>query len=197
MEEVVEEIEQKRWRRSLTKTKRSRSSSKSSSCLINNLDDGCLMHIFSFLSPIPDRYNTALVCHRWLYLACHPRLWLRVDRSVKDLLEPGVFPNLETAVEAARPGDTILIAAGGRHLAYNIQIKKRLCLIGAGEQPDETTIYCSRGSDRYVCFKATLYSLLLCGDCMRLLSSMSNLSWSHFRAAKFYLQKVKVVVVTL
>ncbi|XP_068342799.1 F-box protein SKIP5 isoform X1 [Pyrus communis] len=147
MEDVVEEIEQKRWKRSLTKTKRSRSSSKSSSCLINNLDDGCLMHIFSFLSPIPDRYNTALVCHRWLYLACHPRLWLRVDRSAKDLLEPGVFPNLETAVEAARPGDTILISAGGRHLAYNIQIKKRLCLIGAGEQPDETTIYCSRGSD--------------------------------------------------
>lgn len=68
--------------------------------------------------------------------------------------------------------------------------------IGAGEQPDETTIYCSRGSDRYVCFKAMLYFLLLCGDCERFLSSMSNLSWSHFHAAKFYLQKVKIVVVT-
>ncbi|CAK8564625.1 unnamed protein product [Lathyrus sativus] len=103
----------------------------SSSCYsrINNLDDGCLMHIFSFLSPIPDRFNTALVCHRWNYLACHPRLWLRVDRSVKDLSEPGVFPNIETAVSASRPGDTILIAAGGTHRVANIQINKPLCLV--------------------------------------------------------------------
>ncbi|ANM64175.1 SKP1/ASK-interacting protein 5 [Arabidopsis thaliana] len=69
---------------------------------LNNLDDGCLMHILSFLSPIPDRYNTALVCHRWRYLACHPRLWLRVDRFVKDLSQPGVFLNIESAVSAAR-----------------------------------------------------------------------------------------------
>ncbi|XP_019084875.1 PREDICTED: F-box protein SKIP5 isoform X3 [Camelina sativa] len=69
---------------------------------LNNLDDGCLMHILSFLAPIPDRYNTALVCHRWRYLACHPRLWLRVDRFVKDLTQPGVFRNIESAVSAAR-----------------------------------------------------------------------------------------------
>ncbi|KAK3028939.1 hypothetical protein RJ639_039537 [Escallonia herrerae] len=114
---------------------------------INNLDDGCLMHIFSFLSPIPDRYNSALVCHRWLFLACHPRLWLRVDRSVKEFSEPGAFPSVEAAVSAARPGDTILIAAGGTHLASNIQIKKPLCLIGGGELPDDTALICSRGSD--------------------------------------------------
>ncbi|KAJ6961457.1 hypothetical protein NC652_000395 [Populus alba x Populus x berolinensis] len=105
----------------------------SSFCPINNLDDGCLMHIFSFLSPIPDRYNTALVCHRWCYLACHPRLWLRVEQSAKDLSEPGVFPSIEKAVSAARPGDTILIAAGGRHLASNIQINKPLCLVCADD----------------------------------------------------------------
>ncbi|KAM1734475.1 hypothetical protein ACFX11_019950 [Malus domestica] len=85
MEEMVEEIEQKRWRRSLTKTKRSRSFSKSSSCLINNLDDGCLMHIFRFLSPIRDGFTWHVT------LACGCEL--------------------------------------------------------TGEQPDETTIYCSRGSD--------------------------------------------------
>ncbi|KAL1103682.1 hypothetical protein V6Z11_D04G016500 [Gossypium hirsutum] len=144
----VEELE-KRQSRKIT-------SSSPSSALINNLDDGCFMHIFSFLCPIPDRYNTALVCHRWCYLACHPRLWLRVDRSVQDFSEPGVFPNIEEAVSAAsyiklllicglglygillrpylqtlpfRPGDIILIAAGGSHLASNIQIKKPLCLI--------------------------------------------------------------------
>lgn len=117
--------------------------------------------VFQFLSQISiefaDRYNTALVCHRWLFLACHPRLWLRVERSIKDPLEPGVFSSIETAVAAARfvklnlsvflffssgrvleliilvfhcrPGDTILIAAGGRHLASDIQIKKPLCLV--------------------------------------------------------------------
>ncbi|KAG8391134.1 hypothetical protein BUALT_Bualt01G0156300 [Buddleja alternifolia] len=122
---------------------------------INNLDDGCLMHIFSFLTPIPDRYNTALVCHRWRFLACHPRLWLRVDRSVKDLSLPGVFPSIETAVSAARPGDTILIAAGGIHCTSNIQIITPLCLIGAGELPDDTTLVCSRGSDSALEFLST------------------------------------------
>jgi len=96
---------------------------------VNSLDDGCLMHIFSFLSPIPDRYNTALVCHRWRFLACHPRLWLRVERPIRDVMEPGVYPNLEAAVSAARPGDTILIAAGGTHIACNIQIKKPICIV--------------------------------------------------------------------
>ncbi|KAL6557922.1 F-box protein skip5 [Orobanche minor] len=114
---------------------------------INNLDDGCLMLIFSFLLPIPDRYNTALVCRRWNFLACHPRLWLRVDRSVKDVSQPGVYPNIQIAVSAARPGDTILIAAGGIHRTSNIQIRKPLCLIGAGDLPDDTTLICSRGSE--------------------------------------------------
>nr|KYP44160.1 F-box protein SKIP5 [Cajanus cajan] len=144
---MMEDQPQKQHLKRSRRTKPSSSSSCSSSH-INNLDDGCLMHIFSFLPPIPDRFNTAVVCHRWNYLACHPRLWLRVDRSVKDISEPGVFPNIETAVAASRqPGDTILIAAGGSHRVANIQIKKPLCLIGAGELPDDTTLICSRGSD--------------------------------------------------
>ncbi|KAI8027955.1 F-box protein SKIP5 [Camellia lanceoleosa] len=142
--------EERRWKRFSE-----HSPSSSAYSHINNLDDGCLMHIFSFLSPIPDRYNTALVCHRWLFLACHPRLWLRVDRSVKDLSQPGVFPNIEVAVSAARPGDTILIAAGGTHIASNIQIRKPLCLIGGGELPDDTTLTCSRGSDSALEFLST------------------------------------------
>ncbi|EOY19922.1 SKP1/ASK-interacting protein 5 isoform 2, partial [Theobroma cacao] len=130
----VEEQEGRKSRKMKRSNKNERISSSSSSSFapINSLDDGCLMHIFSFLSPIPDRYNTALVCHRWHYLACHPQLWLRVDRSLKDFSEPGVFPNIEEAVSAARPGDTILIAAGGSHLASNIQIRKPLCLAELG-----------------------------------------------------------------
>uniref|UniRef100_A0ACD5UKC6 Uncharacterized protein n=1 Tax=Avena sativa TaxID=4498 RepID=A0ACD5UKC6_AVESA len=121
----------------------------------NCLDDGCLMNIFSFLSPIPDRYNTALVCHRWRYLACHPRLWLRVERPLRNVTEPGVYMNLEAAVSAARPGDTILIAAGSTYLACNIQIKKPLCIIGGGELPDDTVLTCSRGSDNALEFLST------------------------------------------
>ncbi|XP_050896936.1 F-box protein SKIP5-like [Lathyrus oleraceus] len=98
---------------------------------------------------------TALVCHRWNYLACHPRLWLRVDQSVKDLSEPGVSPNIETAVSASRPGDTILIAAVGTHRVANIQINKPLCLIGAVEIPDDTMLTCSRGSDSALEFLST------------------------------------------
>lgn len=56
----------------------------------------------TFAIEFADRYNTALVCHRWRYLACHPRLWLRVERSIKDLSESGVFPTVEAAVAAAR-----------------------------------------------------------------------------------------------
>ncbi|KAF8396237.1 hypothetical protein HHK36_017852 [Tetracentron sinense] len=145
-----EEEKKRRWKRFSC-----RNSVSDSPSPINGLDDGCLMHIFSFLSPIPDRYNAALVCDRWRYLACHPRLWLRVDRSIKDFSEPGVFPNIETAISAARPGDTILIAAGGNHLASNIQIKKPLCLIGGGELPDDTILICSRGSDSAFEFLST------------------------------------------
>lgn len=80
---------------------------------------------------------------------------MRVDRSVKDLSQPGVYPSIETAVSAARPGDTILIAAGGIHRTSNIQIKKPLCLIGAGELPDDTTLICSRGSESALEFLST------------------------------------------
>lgn len=40
----MEENKQRKWKRK---------GISSSSARINNLDDGCLMHIFSFLSPIP------------------------------------------------------------------------------------------------------------------------------------------------
>jgi hypothetical protein len=48
MEAKIEEREEenrRKWKR--------KKSSEASFCAINNLDDGCLMHIFSFLSPIP------------------------------------------------------------------------------------------------------------------------------------------------
>jgi hypothetical protein len=56
----------------------------------------------NFIVGPADRYNTALVCHRWRFLACHPRLWLRVERPIRDVMEPGVYPSIEAAVSAAR-----------------------------------------------------------------------------------------------
>ncbi|RRT36328.1 hypothetical protein B296_00041879, partial [Ensete ventricosum] len=78
-------------------------------------------HLFSWFA---DRYSVALVCHRWRYLVCHPRLWLRVENSIRNMGEPGVFPNLEAAISAAR-------------------------FIGGGELPDDTVLTCSRGSERF------------------------------------------------
>ncbi|KAL9321800.1 hypothetical protein ACSQ67_009853 [Phaseolus vulgaris] len=141
------------WKRS----QRTKSSSSSSSH-ITNLDDGCLMHIFSFLPPIPDRFNTALVCHRWNYLACHPRLWLRVDRSVKDSSEPGVFPNIETAVSASRHVKLMLFVCDSRFFFRLWILTVTFFLtdqIGAGELPDDTTLVCSRGSDSALEFVST------------------------------------------
>ncbi|PQQ14957.1 F-box protein SKIP5 [Prunus yedoensis var. nudiflora] len=134
MEVEEDKIKQTKWKR----RSNSSSSSKSSSCLINNLDDGCLMHIFSFLPPIPDGFSWHVT------LACGYEL---NDLSKIDWRSLEFSPTLRPLFAAARPGDTILIAAGGRHLASNIQIKKRLCLIGGGELPDETTLFCSRASD--------------------------------------------------
>ncbi|CAI8596006.1 unnamed protein product [Vicia faba] len=77
-----------------------------------------------------------------------------IDR-LKTYLNLVFSPNIETAVSASRPGDTILIAAGGTHRVANIQINKPLCLIGAGEIPDDTMLACSRGSDSALEFLST------------------------------------------
>lgn len=98
--------------------------------LVKLLVSGCRLHIsleflpffVTFAIEFADRYDNALVCHRWRYLACHPRLWLRVERSINDFV-------------LQRPGDTILIATGGVHSASNIQITKPLCLVCSFSPP--------------------------------------------------------------
>lgn len=122
---------------------------------INSLDDGCLMRIFSFLSPLPDRYSAARVCSRWRHLASDPRMWLRVEKSCNALAESGIFSTIEDAVVAGRPGDTILIATGVVHMACNIQIVKPICLVGGGSSPDETVLVCPRGFDSALEFLST------------------------------------------
>ncbi|CAM8964831.1 unnamed protein product [Rhodiola kirilowii] len=86
----------------------------------------------------------------------HVILALVAGRSIsKESLQDGVFHDIQTAIVAARPGDTIVIASGDTHVATNIQINKPLCLIGGGVLPDETTLICSRGSDSALEFLST------------------------------------------
>ncbi|KAJ7287963.1 hypothetical protein O6H91_01G066200 [Diphasiastrum complanatum] len=122
---------------------------------IHMLDDGCLMRILTFLSPLPDRFNAARVCRRWQGLALDRRMWLRVDFTRGLLPLHGVYPTLGDAIIAARPGDTILIASGGVHVASNIRVDKPLCLVGDGSSRDETVLLSPRCSDSALEFSAS------------------------------------------
>ncbi|ONM25832.1 F-box protein SKIP5, partial [Zea mays] len=52
------------------------------------------------------------------------------------------------------PITPFFIAAGGSHVACNIQINKPICIvsfafhIGGGNLPDDTVLTCSRGFDK-------------------------------------------------
>ncbi|KAH7387247.1 hypothetical protein KP509_16G012400 [Ceratopteris richardii] len=122
-----------------------------SSASINILDDGCLVRIFSFLIPLPAR-----VCRRWHGLASDRRMWLRVENQMNvSLLQPLVFPTLQDAVTAAKPGDTIIISSGETHISSNIFIDKPLCLLGDGMSPEDTLLFCPRGFESALEFSAS------------------------------------------
>ncbi|MCO5583503.1 hypothetical protein L7F22_037414 [Adiantum nelumboides] len=123
---------------------------------VNLLDDGCLVRIFSFLTPLPDRFNAARVCRRWHGLASDRRMWLRVDHSaVSSFLQSLVFPTLQDAVSAAKPGDTIIISSGVTHVSTNVYIDKPLCLLGEGYSPEDTMLLCPRGFESALEFSAS------------------------------------------
>jgi hypothetical protein len=104
----------------------------------------------NFIVEPANRYNTALVCHKWGFLACHPRLWLRVERPIRDVMELGVYPNLEATISAARSLSSLYVLFSlwirdvmadlhvpywrpsdtcGSHVACNIQINKPICIV--------------------------------------------------------------------
>lgn len=124
--------------------------------MIESLDDACLVRILAFLTPMPDRFNAGRVCKRWAQLAGDRRLWLRVEgRDTESRLPPGAsFDSLAEAVTAARPGDTILIAAGQPYSAQGIKIMKPLCLLGGGKTQDETILVSPRGFEGALEFHA-------------------------------------------
>eukprot|EP00250_Pteridium_aquilinum_P000200 c10228_g1_i1 orf=35-898(+) len=123
---------------------------------IHLLDDGCLVRIFSFLTPLPDRFNAARVCRRWHGLASDRRMWLRVDGSLTiSPLQPLVFLTVQDAVSAAKPGDTILISSGVTHCCTNVFIDKPLCLLGEGLSPEDTLLTCPRGFESALEFSAS------------------------------------------
>ncbi|KAL2319267.1 hypothetical protein Fmac_028236 [Flemingia macrophylla] len=110
---------------------------------------GCLRYIFTSVLKgvvLIQVANAFSPCLQETKLISHQIMVLKFDASTKFVLA-SVFVIDSKFLTDYRPGDTILIAAGGSHCVANIQIKKPLCLIGAGELPDDTTLICSRGSD--------------------------------------------------
>lgn len=122
---------------------------------IHFLDDGCLVRILGFLTPLPDRFSAARVCRRWHALVSDKRMWLRVDQALNAPPEPHIFSSIQDAVSAARPGDTILINSGGTHMISNVCIDKPLCLLGGGVLPEDTSLMCPRESDGALEFYAS------------------------------------------
>ncbi|CAI7738016.1 unnamed protein product [Closterium sp. NIES-54] len=51
----------------------------SSATTMDCLDDACLLLVFSFLAPLPDRFHAGRVCRRWQHLAADRRMWIHVD----------------------------------------------------------------------------------------------------------------------
>ncbi|CAI5998191.1 unnamed protein product [Closterium sp. NIES-65] len=180
------------------------------------LDDACLLLVFSFLAPLPDRFHAGRVCRRWQHLAADRRMWIHVDplrfsrrfsaprhhlrRSLDSALSPHplraslpsafpplpppratppahaqslppplrgeaddevddmlprVFPSLALAVRAARPGDTILLAAGAVHAVESVVVDKPLCLRGAGMTCGDTVLESPKWAESALDFSAS------------------------------------------
>lgn len=102
--EVVEEENNKRRRKWMSGS--SSSSSYHSSVPVNSLDDGCLMHIFSFLSPIPGK----------LIINPHPPLLSSFSLSRSYFLKIQFFYFVFEVIELATSGFIICMFSQIRYL---------------------------------------------------------------------------------
>ncbi|KAK9813155.1 hypothetical protein WJX72_009933 [[Myrmecia] bisecta] len=125
------------------------------SCQLEDLDDACLINIFSRLTPLPDLFSVSRSCRRFRELTTDGRMWLLVSTEVgpgRRLSASGrhcrcMFPTLHEAVAASRPGDTIIIEPGETHIAQDVAIPWPLQLLGGGSMPESTVLTCPKGAD--------------------------------------------------
>lgn len=83
-----------------------------------------IVHVFSFLSPFPDRQNSGLACSRWREAHRHERFVRRVlpvETGAKDSsnriggslkLSMNTYASIEEAIQDSLPGDTITLSHG-------------------------------------------------------------------------------------
>ncbi|KAK9811565.1 hypothetical protein WJX72_005999 [[Myrmecia] bisecta] len=132
------------------------------SCQMEDLDDACLINIFSCLTPL-DLSSVSRTCRRFRELTTDGRMWLLVSTEVgpeRRLSASGrhcrcMFPTLQEAVAASRPGDTIVIEPGQTHIAQDVAIFWPLQLLGGGSKPESTVLTCPKGEASALVFRAT------------------------------------------
>ncbi|KAK9842635.1 hypothetical protein WJX84_009641 [Apatococcus fuscideae] len=137
---------------------------------MDDLDDGCILKIFSYLSPLPDLFHMSCSCKRFRDLTSDGRLWFSVGTSPLRSMQPAGahpaghvvgrgkhvnFANLQEAIAASRPGDTIALEAGQDHIAADVIIPWPLHLVGASARPEDTRIVCPKGATAALDFRAS------------------------------------------
>eukprot|EP00501_MAST-03F_sp_TOSAG23-6_P001842 GSMAST32.ASY1.ANO1.1920.1 assembled CDS len=119
--------------------------------MYQGLSTNLLVHIFCFLSPLPDRMNAGLCCPKWLSALRSNSLSLLVidennnngtqekhltsnvnnNNTSPSSLYEGVYYSLSEAVSAALPGHTIHIKTG-LYKESDISITKKVKILGQG-----------------------------------------------------------------
>ncbi|CAL8467109.1 g6645 [Coccomyxa elongata] len=133
---------------------------------LTDLDDDCLLSIFSFLSPLPDLISLSKACRRFNCLTGDGRMRLLVLPSAStETVESArqaartrncrqAYHTLKEAVAGSRPGDRIVLEPG-THDVGDVHICWPLHLVGGGQTADDTVLCCSQSIDGALDFRAS------------------------------------------
>mmetsp|Transcript_21499 Transcript_21499/g.59752 ORF Transcript_21499/g.59752 Transcript_21499/m.59752 type:complete len:351 (-) Transcript_21499:171-1223(-) len=140
-----------------------------------DLDDLCLLQILQHLTPLPDLFHVAL-CNkrlrglasgRRLFLVVHPdgpvspeesqRLLHSPDQGSGGVASPAPrrFSSIEAAVQASRPGNTILLEPGTHTVTHTIRVPWPLHFVSDSTVADDTLLVAAHGLDTVFDFRAS------------------------------------------
>mmetsp|Transcript_21498 Transcript_21498/g.59748 ORF Transcript_21498/g.59748 Transcript_21498/m.59748 type:complete len:237 (-) Transcript_21498:766-1476(-) len=141
-----------------------------------DLDDLCLLQILQHLTPLPDLFHVAL-CNkrlrglasgRRLFLVVHPdgpvspeesqRLLHSPDQGSGGVASPAPrrFSSIEAAVQASRPGNTILLEPGTHTVTHTIRVPWPLHFVSDSTVADDTLLVAAHGLDTVFDFRCTI-----------------------------------------
>ncbi|CAK0735569.1 hypothetical protein CVIRNUC_000602 [Coccomyxa viridis] len=121
---------------------------------LTDLDDDCLLNVFSFLAPLPDLISLSKACRRFHSLTGDGRMRLlvlapgRVDGPVSPQMIRAAasarncrhaYDSLLSAVQGSRPGDKIVLEPG-EHAVRDIRVSWPLHLVGGGGCAEDTLL---------------------------------------------------------